>query len=516
MRLENFFDKQKLTLFEENKDFNKELEIEEFFLDSRKKVKNGLFFCVKGIRNNSHKFIKQAVENGAIAIAYSDELKDLHIDSKVSYIKVPEGNEAISYAIDKFFDSPSKKLTIYTVTGTNGKTSTAYLIAKILSHFEKTSYNGTIGHLKDDHLITQGHMTTPDNLSLNAMMKALVDGHTKSFALEVSSHALNQNRVDNLDVDVAIFTNLTHDHLDYHQTMNAYLEAKLKLFQMLKEDGIAIINGDDTYAQYFIEVVKQKPKTKLFTYGEDEACDYRFFDIRLFAHATKFKLAFEGKEYEIKTNVLGKLNVYNLCAAIAAIHQKSEISLEEMIPKLENLDFKIGRLDYIGLSEQEYSALNEEIKQKLPNIIVDFAHTPDAFEKVFEFAKSIVDTDHKIICVFGSAGERDCEKRPVMGNIAEKYCDVIILTEDDYRIENSNVIADEIKAGIRNLSKVDFIKHRESAIEAAIRSANAGDCVLILGKALDRFMATDVGDIYYEGDDALAEKFLRRKARLQY
>lgn len=516
MRLENLFDKNTIHLYEENKNFDRELEIEELFLDSRKQVKNGLFFCTKGMRSNSHKFIKQAIENGAIAIAYSEELKDLYIHPEVTYIKVPEGNEPISYAIDAFFDSPSKKLDIYTVTGTNGKTSTAYLIAKILKNFEKTAYNGTIGHMTNDRLITQGHMTTPDNLALNQMMKALIDDDTQSFALEVSSHALVQHRVDNLDVDVAIFTNLTHDHLDYHQTMSAYLEAKLKLFQMLKESSIAIINKDDAYADHFIQVVKEKPKTKLFTYGEDETCDYRFFDISLFAHATKFTLAFEGKEYEVRTNVLGKLNVYNLCAAIAAIHQKTGISLETILPKLETLDFKIGRLDYIGLNDEEYSNLSEEIKQKLPNIIIDFAHTPDAFEKVFAFAKNIVDENHKIICVFGSAGERDCEKRPVMGNIAEKYCDMIFLTEDDYRIENSSVIADEIKAGIRNFSKVDFIRHRESAIEEAIRMGNAGDCVLILGKALDRFMATDIGDLYYEGDDVLAEKFLRRKARLQY
>lgn len=517
MLLKNLLDLKEILSFEENKNTDLNIDIETLFIDSRKVVKNGLFFCIKGRKNDSHRFIKSAIEHGAKAIAYSEEPREEDMQEGISYVKVKDGTSAMSYAVDKFYNSPSKKLDIYTVTGTNGKTSTSYLTCEILSHFENTAYNGTIGHKVNGVLHVEGHMTTPDNLALNRLMYHLLEEGVKSFALEVSSHALDQHRVDYLDVDVAVFTNLTHEHLDYHHSMEEYKRAKQRLFTMLKSGAVAIINYDDSYSRDFIDAAKTNEGVKIFTYGESADADYRFFDIELFPNQTKFKLEFQGQIHQITTNILGKLNVYNLTAAIISVHQgKLKIAMEDIIPILTNMDFTIGRLDYIGFNEEEKSRISEDLLPVLPNVIVDYAHTPDAFLKVFEFISHIVKHPNKAVCVFGSAGDRDRTKRPVMGEIADKYSDIIIITEDDFREESPKSIAEEIKSGILNKEKVSFISNREDAIAHAITISKKGDCVILLGKGNDRYMATEKGDVFYESDSYLAKKYLLKKANLHY
>lgn len=517
MILRDLLNLEEFHSFSENAAVNLNIDIEELFIDSRKFVKNGLFFCIKGMRNDSHRFIKSAIEHGARAIAYSEELCEEDIQEGIIYVKVKDGTSAMSYAVDKFYDSPSKKLDIYAVTGTNGKTSTAYLTSEILFHFQNTAYNGTIGHKINGVLSEEEHMTTPDNLALNQLMYHLLEEDVKSFALEISSHALDQHRVDYLDVDVAVFTNLTHEHLDYHHTMEEYSRAKQKLFTMLKAGSVAIINLDDSYAEDFIRAAKTNSGVDVFTYGESTDADYRFFDIELFPNRTTFKLEFQGRVYQIETNILGKLNVYNLTAAIASVHQgKSKPPMEEILPILVNMDFRIGRLDYLGLSEEETAKIDEKILPTLPDVIIDYAHTPDGFEKVFDFARGIVKAPSKVIAVFGSAGERDTKKRPVMGKIASEVCDVIILTTEDNRSEDPMVIAEEIQGGIPDSTHVEIILNREEAIKRAIEIANAKDCVFILAKGQEPFMDTQFGVQFYENDDYLARKYLRRKARLQY
>lgn len=465
-----------------------DIEIKSLMADSRKKRPDSIFFCVKGMMFDGHKFVEQAIDNGAKVIVYSDPIETNHED--ITYIRVKDVIQAFNRVADAFYGYPSHKLTMFGVTGTNGKSSISCMIRDILNEFQPTGYIGTIsieyGSVKLPPLLT-----TPDIDDLHGILRDMVDAGMKACALEASSIGIEQGRVDSIDFDVAMFTNLTHDHLDYHGTMANYFNAKKKLFDSLKLDAIAITNVDDPYG---MKIVADAP-CKVVTYGIDKDADYQATNIQLLKDKTKFTLKVGKMQYDIETNLVAKFNVYNLLAVIAALNMKG-LSIDLMIPYLKTLSQIEGRMQRIT-DGQPF------------NILIDFAHTPDGIEKVCQYASAITPKGKRIIAITGSAGKRDVIKRPVFGKILDKYCDMIILTEDDPRDEDPNEIAEEIASGIEKTNYVKILD-RYAAIREAIELADVNDTIIILGKGDEKFIYREFGRAPYEGDDEIVHEVLKK------
>ena len=466
-----------------------DIEIRQLMADSRKKRPDSIFFCVKGMRNDGHKFVEQAVSNGAVVIVHSDPVEKLHED--VTYIKVKDVTAAFNMVADAFYGHPSRNLTMYGVTGTNGKSSISCLIRDIQNHFSPCGYIGTIaieyGNVKLPPLLT-----TPDIDDLHGILRDMREAGMKSCALEASSIGIEQGRVDSIDFDVAIFTNMTHDHLDYHGTMQNYFEAKKMLFDRLKPEAYAITNIDDAKG---LEIVEDT-RAKVVTYGiKNDKADFNVADFRLMKDRTLISLHVKDKVYDFETNLVAKFNVYNLIAAMAALYVKG-IAIEDMIPYMNNFNQIEGRM--------------QRIEDGQPfNILIDFAHTPDGIEKVCQYATAITPKDNRIIAITGSAGKRDTLKRPVFGQILDRYCDMIILTEDDPRDENPGEIAEEIASGIKK-TNYTVILERYDAIRQAVELAEENDTILILGKGDEKFIYREFGREPYEGDDMISHEVIRK------
>lgn len=464
------------------------IEIENLCIDSRKCQKGTMFFCMDGLNVDGHAFIGKAIELGAICIVHS---KDIEVyDESVVYIKVDDVNIVLNQVVKKFYSNPTKDMLVYGVTGTNGKTTITNIIYDLLNHYIPCGYIGTIC-IKYMNECFEPTLTTPDAITMHEYLKSMKEANVKAVALEVSSHGLELQRCDAVDIDVAIFSNFTYDHIDFHGSMDAYFKAKCKLFSNLKKDGICIINNDDEKA----EQIKAICNGRIITYGIKEDCDYRADNIRLYAKKSCFTLIHNEKSYDISTNLSALYNVYNLLAAIAALVETG-ISLDSLIHHINNIEQVEGRLEIIDEGQPF-------------NVVVDFAHTPDGLRKIFEYAKEITQDGGEVIGVFGSAGKRDKTKRKIFGEIADEFCDYIILTEDDPRDESAKDIADEIKSGIENTRAV-FIENRYDAIRLAIESANVNDSVFILGKGNEVFMYTKDGKTPWIGDHIAAKRILHK------
>ncbi|NLC96920.1 MAG: UDP-N-acetylmuramoyl-L-alanyl-D-glutamate--2,6-diaminopimelate ligase [Erysipelotrichaceae bacterium] len=464
-----------------------DIEIKSLMSDSRKKRPDSIFFCVKGMMFDGHRFIDQAIENGAKVIVHSEQIEN--INPKITYIKVKNVIQAFNSVADAFYDSPSSQLRMFGVTGTNGKSSIASLIRDLLNDYEPCGYIGTIA-IEYGNVKLAPLLTTPEVDDLHGILRDMVNADIKACALEVSSIGIEQERVNSIDFDVAIFTNLTHDHLDYHGTMENYFQSKKTFFDRMKINGLIITNVDDPYG---IKIVEDA-KCKVYTYGIDNEADYQATNLQVMKDRTNFILKCFDKEYKVSTNLVATFNIYNLLAAIAALNTQG-IEIEELLPKLVNIKQIDGRMERIDLG-QKY------------NVIVDFAHTPDGISKVCEYAFKITPKGKRIIAVFGSAGKRDTKKRKIFGKIADKYCDMIILTEDDPRDESVHDIANEIASGIENTNYV-IIEDRYYAIQQAIELALDNDTILILGKGDEDFMYREFGSEYYQGDDKIAKEIIK-------
>lgn len=471
----------------------RDVDVKNISMDTREENREGVFFCVRGMTYDAHEHVDEAIEQGAIAVVHQYELPLNPEDYPgVVFIQLNDTRLAFAYAAEIFYDKPSSKLKTYAVTGTNGKTTTSYLIYSLLKKFEKSAYNGTAGTLLGDKPSPYQHLTTPDTKDLVRIFKSAVDEGCKSIAFELSSHALDMKRAAGLGLDVAIYTNLSRDHLDYHGTMENYLEAKAEIFKLLKPGGFALINADDGYAKEVDTYAKKAGVRRIKTYGKKEGCDYRMFDIELSPSSTHFKLQMEGRIYELKTNLIAEINCYNLTAAIAALHSTGQ-GMEEIIAKLMSIDFNIGRFQYVRSSK--YS------------IIVDYAHTPDGFEKVYAFTDAVKGENRRVISVFGAAGKRDRGKRAEMGRIAAKHSDYLVLTEEDSRDEKPCDISLDIAEGAKGLCEYSIVDDREEAIKSALEYAKEGDIVLLLGKGVEDFLDREDRSDVWPGDHIVAAKY---------
>lgn len=461
------------------------LEIDSLTADSREKVSRGVFFCLKGLVHDGHRFVDQAIDNGAIAIVHSDPIE--HRDGIV-YHRVNDVLSTLNKCSKVFYHDPASHLTLFGVTGTNGKSTIAKTIKEIYSQHVSTGYSGTISIEYADQK-EKPDFTTPETIPMMKLLNRMIDHSVKAVALEVSSQGLDQGRADALRFDVCIFTNLTHDHLDYHGDLENYYGAKKHLFDLTKETGCSILNLDDPYGKRLV----QELKTPVFTYSINEEADYYAKDIVYSATDTQFILVALGNEYALKTNFVAAFNLSNLLAIIAACHQ-AHMPLEDILSHVSSLPPVEGRMTVIQ-EGQEF------------NCIVDYAHTPDGFEKIYEFAQTITDPKHKIISVFGAAGKRDTKKRAILGEISDRYCTNIILTEEDPRTESALDIAQQIESAIHHANTV-IILDRYDAIRQAIELANAKDTVLILAKGNEQYLAKAYGKEPWMGDENCAKEVI--------
>lgn len=464
-----------------------EIEVKDLVTDSRKPMKHAVFYCLKGMVNDGHRFVDQAIANGAIVVVHSDELAH---QPNVTYLRVHDVLEELNRTAAIFFHNPHQKMRLIGVTGTNGKSTIAKTIKEIYKHFEACGYSGTIS-IEYGDVIEKPDYTTDETVPTLKMLKRMLKAGMKAVCMEVSSQGLDQRRVDALAFDVTVFTNLTHDHLDYHGNFESYYLAKKRLFSLIKARGCAIINIDDPYgARLYNEVMQQK-----YSYSIEHEADYQAKDLVIKATQTSFNLVVSKRSYPIVTNFVSRFNISNLLAIIACLHQ-SGIAIETIIPLLVKLPQVEGRMEVIQEGQNF-------------NVIVDYAHTPDGFDKIFQFAKSITSPNNKIISVFGSAGKRDRKKRPLLGSIADKYSQMIILTEEDPRNESALEIAQEIAVGIRRANHI-IVLDRYDAIQQALELANQNDTILILAKGSERYITRQFGKEHWMGDDVATKEILRK------
>lgn len=448
--------------------------------DSRKVTTKNLFVCMEGAHVDGHNFIPQAVERGAVAVLTARQ--NFSPPENISALVVPDMLNALAVIVPYFYDYPARAMRIIGVTGTNGKTTTTYLLREIfLRAGLKVGLIGTIQILIGDESFPVRN-TTPNVVDLQHLLSDMRDKNIQIVVMEVSSHALAEHRVAGVEFDTAIFTNFTQDHLDFHGTMENYLRAKTKLFDAVSRRGrkqtkTAVINVDDAASS---EILRHSLCEKI-SYGMENSADLRATGINLRADGMTFKIRGGFGSMDLALHVTGLFNVYNVLAAIGAAFAEN-ISPEVIKTALENFRSVPGRFERI------FSAAPFEV-------IVDYAHTPDGVENVLRTARQIV--KRKIICVFGCGGDRDHSKRPLMGKVVAELSDIVIATSDNPRSEDPEKILDEVEVGIGDRLH-ERIADRRAAIHRAIELAEAGDAVLILGKGHETYQILNTGTIHFD------------------
>ena len=461
--------------------------------DSRKVALGNLFVAIKGFQSDGHQYIRQALEQGAIAVMISDEA---YCSNEYPWILVEDCRLALAQISSVFYGHPSEKLTLIGVTGTNGKTTTTNLICHIIeAQGEKTGLIGTI-HNRIGDKVLEGSRTTPESLELQQMFAAMVDEGIRYAVMEVSSHALELHRVDCCDFDIAVFTNLTQDHLDYHVTMENYCKAKTILFQMLGKNGekaglqkTAVINMDDPWAGHFLVACN----VPVVTYSMHKDASWKAEQVEVGAEGVRYSV--DG--HPVQLHLTGNFNVYNSLAALA-VGEALGFSLDSVIQALEQVTGIAGRFQTVK-GARDFS------------VIVDYAHTPDGLENVISTAQAFAKGN--VITVFGCGGDRDRTKRPLMGEVAAELSDYCVVTSDNPRTEDPEQILQDILPGVEKHMQPDTYHvevDRRKAIHYAVQMAQPGDVVLLAGKGHENYQ--DVNGVKHHFDDyEVAQEAIREK-----
>lgn len=453
--------------------------ITEIVNDHRKVIPGSMFICIKGYSADGHDFAEEAVKNGAAAILSE---KDLQLP--VPVIVVNNTKHAIAVLADKFYGHPTEKLRLIGITGTNGKTTTSFMLEEIFSDAGlKTGLIGTISMKIGDRMIETNN-TTPDTIILQQTFSEMISEGVDTAVMEVSSHALVQGRVKGCDFDVAVFTNLSQDHLDYHETMEEYQKAKGLLFTKLgntyTKPKYAVINLDDPAGKQYIA----DTSAHIVTYGIDERADFTAENIAMDRNGTSFILVSPEGKNKVSLKLMGKFSVYNTLAAIAAAYV-SNVPMDTIIRTVESVNGVPGRFE--GVDEgQDFS------------VIVDYAHTPDSLENVLKTIREFA--EKRIFAVVGCGGDRDRTKRPLMAEAACKYATDPIFTSDNPRTEDPIAILKDMEKGVEG-KQYQVIPDRKKAITAAINAAREGDVILIAGKGHETYQI--IGDKVFDFDDRL-------------
>lgn len=442
-----------------------DLVIDHVEFDSRGVKKNTVFVAIPGTKVDGHLFIDKAIELGAAAIV-CEVLPEVLNDS-VTYVQVKNAHQALALLADNFFGNPSRQLKLIGITGTNGKTTTTTLLHEI---FTQLGYKvGLLSTVVNKIGITEvpATHTTPNPVALNALLRDMVDQGCSHCFMEVSSHAIHQHRIAGLDFDVAGFTNISHDHLDYHRTFKEYIYAKKMFFDNLKSSAIAIVNEDDSNGI----VMVQNSNAIVRTFALKTVADYK---VKIIENSFS-GLVLNINQHELWTNLIGGFNAYNLVLvyAIAVELEQDEMEVLQCISKLKSVE---GRFEQF-------------ISQTGVVAIVDYAHTPDALKNVLSTIQAVRTRNEQVITVVGCGGDRDKTKRPLMAEISAELSDKVILTSDNPRSEDPDTIIDEMKVGIpaQKTAKVMAITKREEAIKVACALAVKGDILLVAGKGHEKY-----------------------------
>ncbi len=461
-------------------------EIKNICWDSRKVESDSLFIAVKNRNVDRHDFAAEAVKNGAAAVLVEHEV--LEIPEWVTMVKVKNSKRAMAAIAHKYYGEPSKKFNLIGVTGTNGKTSVTYFISKILySAGRQAGIIGTVENsiggkkLKTEKL----NPTTPDSIELQQSFAEMIKEGATDVAMEVTSSALDQERVYKCDFNIGIFTNLTQDHLEEHGTMENYKKAKMKLFKMCKK---AIINADDIIAQD----IKLHADCPVITYGIENDADFRASNIKYSLKGVSFCLNYNGMTKKVSLSVPGKFSVYNALAAISACYF-SNLTLDEIILGINTIHGVPGRFEVVP-------------NDKDILVIVDYAHSPDSLKNILISVREI--TKGNVITVFGCGGNRDKTKRPLMGEIAGNLSNLSIITSDNPRMEDPKAIIEEIEQGMLKTScAYEKIENRKEGIFEALNRANKGDAVIIAGKGHETYQILREKIIHFDDKEVVNEYF---------
>lgn len=461
-----------------------EVGVDHIAFDSRKVKGKTAFVATKGTQVDGHQFIDQAIENGATAIVC--ETMPGEIVSGITYVQVLNSPKALGIMASNFYNNPSQKLNLIAITGTNGKTTVATLLHQLFMEMGHTcGLISTVENKINDKMIEAAY-TTPDALTLNALLVEMVKAGCTHCFMEASSHALVQERMAGLAIAGAVFTNISHDHLDYHGTFDEYIKAKKKLFDELPKDAFALVNADDRRGTVMLQNTKASKHTFALKYPAD-------FKAKIISN-TLYGLELEIQNKIVWFRLIGSFNAYNLTAALAVAVLLGEEE-EETMMQLSKLKGAQGRF--------------ETIEHRGIITIVDYAHTPDALENVLKTIKGIRTGGEKVVTVVGCGGNRDKEKRPIMAHIACQFSDKVILTSDNPRNESPMDILNDMEAGINPvaLKKVLTIADRKEAIKTACVMASKGDIILIAGKGHEAYQ--EIKGVRYPFDDrAIAKELL--------
>ncbi len=466
--------------------------------DSRNVKQGSLFVAIKGFTTDGHKFVMEAISKGAIAVAIEDDSSisnDYFVHQNITKILVKDSRKALAQISSKFYKDPSRKIKIIGVTGTNGKTTVTYILKSILE--QTNSKVGLIGTIKNyiGNDVIVSDKTTPESLELNQMFYKMAEAGCTHCVMEVSSHSLELDRVYGIEFCGAIFTNLTQEHLDFHNDMESYFQSKKKLFDRLNKHSIAVSNFDDPYGK---RILTNTP-AKNISYGSSRSYNYSFANESYDFASTSFDLHYDNQKRKISSNLVGKFNIYN-AAACAALCRELGIDENSITSGIAEVQVVPGRFQAVGSTYP--------IK-----VIVDYSHTSDALENCLLAINEIIQNqkrNSKVITVFGAGGNRDKTKRPLMAKAVEKYSNKLIVTSDNPRNEDPEKIIEDILAGVSNKAKVRTISDREEAIREAIMNAEIDDVVLIAGKGHEDYQIIGDKKIHFN-DKEYAEKYLKEK-----
>ena len=456
---------------------SKTLEISEIVFDSRKAVENSLYVAVKGTVSDGHSFINAAIDKGAKAIVC--EVLPENSKADITYIQVKDASKTLGQLASNFYGNPSEKLNLIGITGTNGKTSVTTLLFDIFKNLGfKSALISTVEYRIADEIIPSTH-TTPDIVRLNQMLAKAVEMGCEYAFMEVSSHGIHQNRTEGLNFKIAGFTNITHDHLDYHKTFSEYLKTKKRFFDELNPEAIAITNIDDKNGTVMLQNTKATQKT----YALKTMANYHGRILE--ADFNGMLLNFGGREFW--TTLTGKFNVYNLLLAYA-VAIESGFHEEDLLKAISTLKKVKGRFETMKSDSGIF-------------FVIDYAHTPDALENILDSINDIRTKNERLITIFGCGGDRDHAKRPEMGKIATRKSTLAIITSDNPRTEDPAAIIKEIEAGVepQNFSKYTSIPDRKEAIKMAIKFAEPRDIILLAGKGHEDYQ--EINGVKHHFDD---------------
>ncbi len=446
--------------------------------DSRYVLPYSIFFCIEGLSVDGHQYVEDAIFQGAKCIVHSTNLNYYH--KGIEYIQVEDTLEELNRVATLFYDDPSRKMNIVGVTGTSGKTVVASLVDQVVSQVAKTGYIGTLSISYDGFKVYSPY-TTPESLFILRYLDKMVKANVETVAMEASSHGLSLKRVDCIDFNIAVLTNIEEEHLDFHGTMEQYVLSKQSLFEKLSETGYAIINNDITYAPQ----IMNSTKAKILTYSINTSSDIRASNIVLRLDSTSFDLTFNDKTYAITIPLVTKGNVYNVLALVGVL-----IALgyddEFIVDNLLKIDSVYGRHQIMEGPRKSY-------------VFVDYCSSIRNYKEIFEFIDETKKPTSRVVGVFGAPSKRSLLPRKALGKLANHYLDHVILTEVDDRGQSAEEICAMIQEEIVDIQSI-IIKDRHEAVEQALEIVDKDDIILLLGKGHEEFISLQIGQRHYIGD----------------